>query len=328
MQSVTEIKGIRAANRSKFWLKRVAYQILGRTDTHHLEYYSTRYGYRRTQDTSFSKRYGYRPQPKEITVWEDAPESLRHFVLNVALELGYRPSQLRAIICDLLHVRTDPGNWSEYPNIWSEVESLVYGCEWFKFYDFVEKISAGLLTQSSYGVTGEATDARSKRFQDTVNEFFVDEGIGWKMVDREIVVRGTEIFESNVHGAVESLERVGRFTARDEIHEALLDLSRRPEADLTGAIQHAMAALECTARDICGDKRATLGEIIRKYPGTIPKPLDESIAKAWGFASERARHMREGHKPERAEVELIVGLAATVATYLANNHVENPNPSH
>jgi hypothetical protein len=60
-----------------------------------------------------------------------------------------------------------------------------------------------------------------------------------------------------------------------------------------------------------------LGEVIKRYPGTIPKPLDESVSKAWGFASEMARHIREGRKPERREVELIVGLAATVATYLS-----------
>lgn len=61
----------------------------------------------------------------------------------------------------------------------------------------------------------------------------------------------------------------------------------------------------------------TLGAIIKRYPGEIPKPLDDSAAKAWGYASEMARHIREGHKPERKDVELIGGLAATVATYLS-----------
>lgn len=137
------------------------------------------------------------------------------------------------------------------------------------------------------------------------------------MIDDQIVTRGTETFESNVYGAVDALEKSGRLTARDEIHEALADLSRRPQPDLTGAIHHAMGALECAARDVCGDGKATLGEVIKKYPGTIPKPLDESVAKAWGYASEMARHIREGHRPHRKEVELIVGLAATVATYLS-----------
>lgn len=78
---------------------------------------------------------------------------------------------------------------------------------------------------------------RAQQFRDTLNEFFVDEGIGWQMIEGEIVTRGTEAFESNVHGAVDALDSGGRVTARDEFHEALLDLSRRPEADLTGAVQ-------------------------------------------------------------------------------------------
>jgi hypothetical protein len=260
----------------------------------------------------FSKRYGYRSRPKEITVWEDAPENLRHFVLETAGAAGYGPSDVRNLICSVLHRRPDPNNWSEYPNVWGEAQELAYGCEWFKFYDFVEEICRSLANS-----TAENAQERSAQFQDALNEFFVDEGIGWQMVDREIVTRGTETFESSVHGAVEALEAAARVSARNEIHEALSDLSRRPEADLTGAIHHAMAALECVARDVCGDERATLGEIIKRYPGTIPKPLDDSVAKAWGYASEMARHIREGQRPERKDVELIVGLAATVATYLS-----------
>ncbi len=263
---------------------------------------------------SFSKRYGYRTQPREITVWEDAPEALRHFVLSTAIEMDYGPSALRDAICSVLRVRPNPNNWSAYPNIWEEAEGLVHGCDWFKFYDFVEKVYQGIFKRwSNYG----ETENRAEHFQNELNEFFVDEGIGWQLIEGEIVARGTEAFESNVHGAVAALETAGRMTARDEIHEALIDLSRRPEADLTGAVQHAMAALECVARDACGDERATLGEIVKRYPGTIPKPLDESVAKAWGYASEVARHIREGRKPQRREVELIVGLAATVATYLS-----------
>jgi hypothetical protein len=176
----------------------------------------------------FSKRYGYR-SPKEIAVWEDAPESLRHFVLDTAVEMDFGPYPLRDAICSVLRVRPDPGNWSAYPNVWGEAENLVYGCEWFQFYDFVEKIREGISRQRSNEHQREANE-RGKRFEEALNEFFVDEGIGWQMIEGEIVTRGTETFESNVHGAVEALEAAARVTARDEIHEALIDLSRRPEA--------------------------------------------------------------------------------------------------
>ena len=133
----------------------------------------------------------------------------------------------------------------------------------------------------------------------------------------DIVNRGTEAFETTIKTASTALKTAGRTTARAELHEALADLSRRPDADLTGAVQHAMAALEMRRTRACGDDKATLGDIIKRHPNLIPKPLDSAVEKAWGYASETGRHLREGREPERKEVELLVGLAATIATYLS-----------
>jgi len=81
--------------------------------------------------------------------------------------------------------------------------------------------------------------------------------------------------EEAVRGASAALEASARATARQEIHEALHDLSRRPEPDRTGAVQHAMAALECVMRDVTGDASATLGDCLRRNPGILPPPLDK-----------------------------------------------------
>jgi hypothetical protein len=43
----------------------------------------------------FSKRYGYRSQPKEITIWEDAPENLHHFVFGDGWHGWSRTSDVR-----------------------------------------------------------------------------------------------------------------------------------------------------------------------------------------------------------------------------------------
>ena len=258
--------------------------------------------------TSFSKRHGF-VQPREITIREDAPESLRRFALDQLVTAGYGPSKIREMVCSTLLVRPT------WPNEWDETENLFYNCEWWNVYEFIETIHQTLLDTT--GSREDRPEERAAAFENSLNEFLVYAGIGWKMIRGEIVTRGTEAFESIVGAAIESLEAAGMPTARGEIHEALMDLSRRPEADLTGATQHAMGALECVARDVCGDAKATLGEVIKRYPGTIPKPLDECVSKAWGFASEKARHIREGTRPDRKEVELVVSLAATMATYLS-----------
>ncbi|MGA7860651.1 MAG: hypothetical protein WCB19_02190, partial [Thermoplasmata archaeon] len=82
--------------------------------------------------------------------------------------------------------------------------------------------------------------------------------------------------------------------------------------------QHCMAALECTARIVSGDERATLGELVARRAAElgIPRPLDNAIEKMWGFASEMARHVREGQTPTREEAELVLSIAAALVTYM------------
>jgi hypothetical protein len=85
-------------------------------------------------------------------------------------------------------------------------------------------------------------------------------------------------------------------------------------------IYYAMGALECLARDVTGDLKATLGEILKRNPGLVPKPLDMALLQVWGYASNEARHVEGGREPSRDEAELVVGLSATVSTYLIRKH--------
>ena len=259
----------------------------------------------------FSKRNRYSGGTKEITIREAAPESLRHFMLETAVELGWGPSSLRDIVCRVLHTPPDAGNWSEYPNVWGEVEGLVYRCDWFKVYDIIEALHARMV-KSDRSTRGK--DA--PQFAEALNEFFIEEGIGWQLVDGHIVTRGTEAFEAVVTQTTRTLEASERPTAAKHLHEALQDLSRRPDADLPGAVYHAMGCLECVARDLTGDSKATLGEALKRYPGLLPKPLDTALSQVWGYASNEARHVLEGREASREEAELLVGLAAALSTYL------------
>jgi len=259
----------------------------------------------------FSKRHRYSSGAKEITVREDAPGNLRYAVLQTAIDLDWRPSALRPILCRVLRVAPDADNWSEYPNVWGEVEGLMYGCQWFKVYDIIEALHAEFAKHDrSYG------RADAAQFAEALNEFFIEEGIGWQLVNGQIVTRGTEAFEAVVTEATTALETSQRPTAAKHLHEALEDLSRRPQADLPGAAYHAMGSLECVARDLTGDPKATLGEILKRHPGLLPKPLDTALSQVWGYASNEARHVLEGREISREEAELLVGLSATVSTYL------------
>lgn len=262
---------------------------------------------------NFSKRHGFRQvHDAPITIRTDAPYELRGVIIQLAYECGFRPTTLRAIVCRILRKRQNDNNWSEYPNIDGEVRSLVDDCEWYRVYDVLEAITSTMME--------EPYSYEYEKFEAEINDYFVENGIGWKLVEGKIEIRGAEVFEQSLRKAESVLQTTGFTTARNELHEALHDLSRRPSPDVTGAIQHSMAALECVARVACGDEKATLGEIIKRYKDVIPKPLDDAITKIWGFASENARHISEGREPSFEEAELVVSVVAGVSNYLAKRH--------
>jgi hypothetical protein len=266
--------------------------------------------------TTFSKRHGY-VQEVEITIREDAPRGLRYFVIDIAEDdCDLSPSDLRPIICRVLNESPNSNNWTNYPNIDYEIRHLIENCEWHKVYDIIERLYAYLIKYSSQEERG-GTIPKASVFKNEINEYFLEKGIGWKLVDGQIEMRGAEAFEKTMKSAQEQLESNAQYsTASTELHEAIIDLSRRPFADNTGAIQHAMASLECVAREISGERTLTLGKIMERHKIAIPTPLDDAVKKAWGYASEYGRHLQEGRNPEFEDAELIVGICASVGNYL------------
>jgi len=259
----------------------------------------------------FSDRHRYGEVAVPIRIRTDAPPEVRHTLLALAEgELGLRPRYLRSILCAAFRKMADPENWSEYPNMWDECRSLIDNAPWYRVYDFVELLHERLSTPPE--------PDKAERWQQLVNEYFVEAGVGWRMAGGHLEARGTEPLQSILDAARVSLQGEKTMTAAQEIGEAIRDLSRRPSPDLTGAVQHAMAALECTARQAVGDPRATLGEITKRSPNLFPRPIDEAISKIWGFASEVGRHLQEGRTPERAEAELTVGISAVACSYLCS----------
>jgi len=255
---------------------------------------------------SFSERYGYSKVPANHFVYEDAPEQLREYVKKVVyrdMEMG--PRFLRSVICNTLLVREDPSNWSEYPNIDHEVTSLLHKMEWYQVYDVIESLADFFETRG-----------KAQQYESLMKSGFRRLGIGWQLKDGILQTRGDEVFEESLKIAQEKLEESRFAIARKELKEAIMDLSKRPEPDLRGTIQHSMGALESVAREITGDRKKTLGEILKFHPEIVPKPLDEALSKMWGYASEFARHVREDRDIERKEVQLILGISSTIITYL------------
>jgi hypothetical protein len=116
--------------------------------------------------------------------------------------------------------------------------------------------------------------------------------------------------------------------AREQLTEARQDLQKKPIPDVTGAVQHAMAALECTARTMSGLQNETLGQILKKESTRlgIPKVLAQSMEKMWGFASNMARHINEGGSIAFYEAEITVSIAEAMIIYLLRKNKPSLGP--
>jgi len=254
---------------------------------------------------TFSRRFGYRIPDAEITVREDAPKVLREGIVMLADNLGFKPNGARNVVCKvLLRQPNRYGNWSS-SDVSQEVQDLVAGAPWYRVYDIAEAF---------YRSLADSDEEKGRAYQEGLNELFSENGIGWAMEDGLIVTRGSEMFAMASKEASKMMIVTGRQVAAREMHEALADLSRRPAADITGAIQHSMAALECVTRDILGQPNKTLGQLISEL--SLPRPLDVALEKLWGFASEQGRHMREGRSPRFEDAELVVTVSSAVSVYL------------
>ncbi|MBY5666217.1 AbiJ-NTD4 domain-containing protein [Rhizobium leguminosarum] len=253
----------------------------------------------------FSDRHGYRGPEPEIAIREDAPDFLRFQAASIARNCELSPTAIRAIVCDILLEVPDPNNWSEYPNIWEEVLSLLTTCEWYKVYDIAEALWRSF----------EYRPDQQERFENDLNRVFREKGIGWELKNPDgIVFRGDQTFAVATEQAVDAFVKTGRYTAAGEIREALKDISRRPEPDRTGAIQHSMAALECVARDLTNSPNLNLGQIINGL--SLTPPMGDAVHKLWGYASQKGRHVQEGHDASAAEAELVVSVACSLAVFL------------
>ena len=264
-----------------------------------------------TFDHSSSDRHGYRPAAAQIVVREDAPSALRGAIPAIAEEAGMKPSAMRRVICRVLLVRPDPSNWSEYPNIREEVAWRMDEARWPKVYDIVEAIYAEIAADNPWD------SGPPREFERRLNAFLAENGIGWELRDGQITRRGSEVFARSTHEVPDRLDSSGFQRSANEMREALTDISRRPEPDITGAIQHATAALEATAREITGQRNSTLGRLVPLLG--LPAPLDQAVHKLWGYASDRGRHVREQDVVDHAEGELIVAVAGSLCAFLAHD---------
>ena len=268
-----------------------------------------------TPQEPFSRRFGYTAPEAPIQVREDAPAGFRHAILTIAAEAGVSSREIVGVVRRTLGL---PRSRDWTPSVQMEdAEDQIELCHWAKVYDIAEAFYGLLAWRYSVLTTPE-------QFQAKINDHCLTHGIGWKMVDGRFEVRGSGPQETAQSRSVQALEQEGKATSASELEKALQDLSKRPEPDITGAVQHVGAAIECLARDLCGDSSLTLGDIIKSHPRMFPGAYRKLAEAVWGIASNNGRHLEEGGEPTLGEAMLLVGTVASLCGYMVSRRPGEP----
>lgn len=253
---------------------------------------------------TFSVRNDLRTANVPITIRDDAEYSFRIWLISLAKRMGLNVRAILNIICQCTYQGED-GNWGdEY--IENEAKEKLGNTAWYYVYDVVESLYNYI-----------ADTSKKQEYESEINAYFQTNGYGWKFENGKVLFRGDEIEEQAFTNAVQSLST--NQTAQSELKLALDDLSKRPIADTTGTVQHAMAAMECFCRQKFGGTTSTLGDIIQNNRSSFTPPLDKALEKLWGFASNHGRHVQNGGAATEEEAEFVLNMCSSLILYLSKS---------
>ena len=234
---------------------------------------------------------------------------MRYGIREILEVLGYRtPTAQRRILCGALRIPPDPYNWSEYPNVDSEVARLTSTDPWFKFLDGLERIPRFLPSELVATYFHKA------------NELFADENLGYRF-DSGILVRvGTEEFHVAIEGARHALADE-KFAEPRRQFERAYEFRNSLPPDWPNAIKEAVNSVEAVLQIIFDSPGVALSSIIsQSLPSELPGGIRRMFSALYshGSGTVGARHAAiGGNEPTGPRAELAIHVAAALHTFAA-----------
>ena len=253
----------------------------------------------------FSVREGLRGEYPLI--YDDAPDALRHGLLEVLHGLRYRkPTEQRRILCNALRVIPDKSNWSEYPNIENEVLDLIAMKPWYRFYDALERIQLYL------------PDMQHLTYYKKMNALFDDEQVGYRFEVGNIVRIGTEELHSAVKAARNALQGERFAEPRRQFERGYEFRNGRPP-DWPNAIKEAVNSVEAVLQVVYDRPGMALPTIVsQNFPDELPGGIKKMFRSLYsqGSGTVGARHASiGGNEPTGPRAELAIHIAAALHAF-------------
>lgn len=238
----------------------------------------------------FSQRKGYTPVREQIQIEGMSPE-LRNSLwnaLDIFLFRAKRPHSFAGYYSpsgyDEFRIeRIGQSLWVGYfkrpldtlphsaINILGEIRRYFFSCEWFEVYDFLEFILRNVPVD--------------KILIRTINEVLEEELSAYRFIESTFV----QITEPQEIESLEAALADNEFPGVSEhLRRALELLSDRKKPDYRNSIKESISAVESISRIIVGEKKATLGDALKKLErdGKLHPALKEAFVKLYGYTSD------------------------------------------
>lgn len=263
---------------------------------------------------SFSSRYGFAGNSNSVR--EDAPESVRVGLREVLGNIGFnRPSSQRDIICQVLRKRSDPANWSEYPNIDTEVDYLIHSLEWFKFYDLCEKLNR-LEAVRDKGFMFPSYD--ETLFARELNTLFAEENVVYRMNEEgEIHPEGSPDFERAKEAALVVLSDPMFGPPLEQFQKALGFRDGLPP-DHANAVKEAVNSLEAVLQIVASRPGVALPQVLTNSSLGYDSHIERVMRELYGLgcAVQGGRHAGVGGLiPSLTEADCAIHISAACIAY-------------
>lgn len=165
-----------------------------------------------------------------------------------------------------------------------QINRIWYAQQWYTYYDILEIMLSFSVSDSK--LIGGNEKEKISNFKNDVNKIFVEENIGYRIMDNQVVNITTEEEINEIEKAMDSIFD----SVNNHLEKALSFYSDRKNPDYKNSIKESISAVESMCCIICG-KKVELGKALGKLEKNgiyIHGAMTNGFQALYGYASDES----------------------------------------
>lgn len=165
-----------------------------------------------------------------------------------------------------------------------QINRIWYAQQWYTYYDILEIMLSFSVSDSK--LIGGNEKEKISNFKNDVNKIFVEENIGYRIIDNQVVNITTEEEINEIEKAMDSIFD----SVNNHLEKALSFYSDRKNPDYKNSIKESISAVESMCCIICG-KKVELGKALGKLEKNgiyIHGAMKNGFQALYGYASDES----------------------------------------